>query len=296
MAHVCNQIRIDGPPDAVFDLVTTTRYWPEWHPATTAVSGVTDRPLAVGDQVRERAVIGGRVHEGTWTVVEHRRPARVLLDIDGGRIQIAYTFDSQESGTRLMRELLYRPQDFAGGGADPAALESRMSAQSDEALHRLKWLVEHQLRLERNKRITRAILERAFNQRDFAAIDEGFTADAVIHDPGVDFRGPAELRGGLESLLTAFPDFHFSVEEQLAEDDRVMIRYRGQGTQHGEFLGLAATGRRVDYTGILRLRLEGEKISDFWAQPDQLGLLRQLGAQLQVVAEPGQAGVQAYHD
>ena len=126
----------------------------------------------------------------------------------------------------------------------------------------------------------REILERAFNQRDFAAVDQGFTADAAIHDPGMDFRGPAELRVGLEALLTAFPDFHFSVLEQLAEDDRVMLRYRGQGTQHAEFLGISSTGLRIDYTGIILVRLAGQQIVEFWAQPDQLGVLRQLGARM----------------
>jgi predicted ester cyclase len=279
MTHISNQIRIDGPLPAVFDLVTTTRTWPQWHPATTAVAGVTDRPLALGDQVRETAVIGGRVHEGTWTVVEHQRPARVILHIEAGRIAIGYSFSEANSATLLSRELTYRPEDFAGG-ADPAALEARMSAQSEEALHRLKWLVEHQLLLATNKRIARDVLERAFNQRDFAAIEEGFTTDAAIHDPGMDFRGPAELRGGLETLLSAFPDFHFSVIEELAEDDRVVLRYRGQGTQRAEFLGIPATGQRIDYTGIILVRLEGQQIAEFWAQPDQLGLLKQLGARM----------------
>ena len=280
MTHISNQIRIDGPREAVFDLVTTTRTWPQWHPATTAVAGVTHRPLSLGDQVRETAVIGGRVHEGTWSVVEHQRPIRVLLHIDAGRIEIGYTFSEADSATVLSRELSYRPEDFAGGATNPGGLEARMSAQSEEALQHLKWLVEHQLLLDANKRVTREILERAFNQRDFVAVEEGFTAEAAIHDPGMDFRGPAELRGGLESLLTAFPDFQFTVLEALAEDDRVVLRYRGQGTQRAEFLGIPATGQRIDYRGIILVRLEGQQIAEFWAQPDQLGLLKQLGAQM----------------
>jgi predicted ester cyclase len=204
----------------------------------------------------------------------------VLLHIDQGRIEIGYTFSEADSATRLSRELTYRPEDFAGGTTDPAGLEARMSAQSEEALRRLKWLVEHQLVLQTNKRIVRDVLERAFNQQDFAALEEGFTAEAAIHDPGMDFRGPAELRGGLESLLSAFPDFHFSVLDALAEDDRVVLRYRGRGTQRAEFLGIPATGQRIDYTGIILVRLEGQQIAEFWAQPDQLGLLKQLGARI----------------
>src|SRR4051794_13744223 len=113
MTQICTEIRINGRRAAVFDLATTTRYWPRWHPATTAVAGVTDRPLALGDQVREYAVIGGRAHEGTWTVAEHPPPESLLLQVDGGRIQIGYTFESDGeaddkgggSVTRLIREL-----------------------------------------------------------------------------------------------------------------------------------------------------------------------------------------------
>jgi predicted ester cyclase/quinol monooxygenase YgiN/uncharacterized protein YndB with AHSA1/START domain len=283
MTHICHEVRINGPIELVFDLVTTTRSWPQWHPATEAVSGVTDRPLALGDQVHERAVIGGRVHEGTWTVTEHVRPSRLVLQIDGGRIQITYTFSSDGEATLLRRELRYPPQDFAGGTADPAALDARVHAQSEAALRRLAWLVEHQLLLERNKRVSRGILEPAFNQADLTAIDAGFTPDAAIHDPGTDFRGPAQLRAGLASLLAAFPDFRFTVLDQLAEGDRVLIRYRGQGTQRGDFLGIPATGRRIDYTGMFLVRVEGAQIAEVWAQPDQLGIVRQLGASLSTV-------------
>jgi predicted ester cyclase len=134
--------------------------------------------------------------------------------------------------------------------------------------------------LERNKLVVRSILERAFNQGDLAALDEGFTSYAAIHDPGTDFRGPHQLREGLERLLTAFPDFHFTVLDQLAEGDRVAVRYRGEGTHSAEFLGIPATGRRIDYTGMILVRVEGERIDEFWAHPDQLGVLKQLGARV----------------
>jgi len=48
MTRAANQVTIGGPPERVFDLVTTARYWPDWHPATLAVGGVTERPMALG--------------------------------------------------------------------------------------------------------------------------------------------------------------------------------------------------------------------------------------------------------
>jgi predicted ester cyclase len=289
VTDVSNAIAIDGPVDLVFDLVTTTRSWPFWHPATESVSGVTDRPLALGDQVNERASIGGRVHEGTWTVSEHDPGARLVLQIGGGRIQITYTFARSDTATLLTRTLSYQPQDFAGGEQDPDALEARMRAQSELALQRLKPIVESQIPLEQNKRAARRILEQGFNQGNLDALADGFTPDAAIHDPDKDYRGPAELRRGLQVLHAAFPDFHFTIVDQVAEGDRVTIRYRAQATHQAEFLGVPATGRRIDYTGQLLLRFTNGRISEFWAQPDQLGLLKQLGARVELGDVPAAA-------
>jgi steroid delta-isomerase-like uncharacterized protein len=124
------------------------------------------------------------------------------------------------------------------------------------------------------------VLERAFNHGDFSTLDGTFTPDALFHDPGLEMRGTSELKVGLTMLRQAFPDFHFTVEDTLADADRVAVRYRGQGTQHGEFKGIPATGRRIDYSGMLMVRFEAERIAEFWAQPDLLGVMQQLGAHL----------------
>ena len=124
------------------------------------------------------------------------------------------------------------------------------------------------------------VLERAFNEGDFTSIDEAFTPDALLHDPGLEMRGTSELKVGLAKLRQAFPDFHFTVEDTLCDGDRVALRYRGQGTQHGEFKGIPATGRPIDYRGMLMVRFDTERIAEFWAQPDLLGVMQQLGAQM----------------
>ena len=126
------------------------------------------------------------------------------------------------------------------------------------------------------------VLDAAFNRGDFSLIDESFTPDALLHDPGLEMRGTAELRHGLTMLRRAFPDFHFIVEDQMADRDRVILRYRGRGTHHGEFKGVPPTGRPIDYTGIIIVRLEDGRIAELWAQPDQLTVLQQLGARVVV--------------
>jgi predicted ester cyclase len=135
--------------------------------------------------------------------------------------------------------------------------------------------------LDENKARARRTLEAAFNHGDLDAVDQGFTPDALIHDPGgLEMRGLDELKQGLKALLRAFPDFHFTVEDELAEGDKVSIRFRGQGTHRSEFLGLAATSRPFNYTGIVIVQMQAGKIAEWWASPDQLGLLKQLGARV----------------
>ena len=148
MNTITNQIEITGDANAIFDLVTTTRFWPAWHPATTGVGGVTQRPFQVGDQIRERAQIGVQVHEGTWTVIAHERPHRAVLRMASGRLHITYTFQPMASGVEFTRALAYYPEDFAASVPNPAQLEQLMFMQSEQALQKLKGIVEQTLAAE----------------------------------------------------------------------------------------------------------------------------------------------------
>jgi uncharacterized protein YndB with AHSA1/START domain len=148
MTQVINTIQIDGPLEAVFDLATTTRFWPQWHPATTGVGGVTERPMLRGDKIRERAVIGGQTYEGNWTVIEHHRPARLALLMESGRIKITYSFQASGQTTEFKRELEFHPEDFSASVADPNLLTKLMHQQSELALQKLKALVEAVLQQE----------------------------------------------------------------------------------------------------------------------------------------------------
>ncbi len=81
----------------------------------------------------------------------------------------------------------------------------------------------------------------------------------------------------------AFPDLHFTVEDMLAEGDRVASRYTARGTHRGELMGLPPTGRQVTEVGIVISRLAEGKLVEDWHSPDNLGLMQQLG----VVTFPG---------
>lgn len=148
MNRVVNTIQINGPIGPVFDLVTTARFWPQWHPASVGVGGVTERPFGLGDQIRERAQIGSHTYEGNWTVIEHARPTWVVLAGENGRAQISYTFHALGQTTEFKRELEFYAEDFSASLADPNALETLMHIQSEQALGKLKALIETILQTE----------------------------------------------------------------------------------------------------------------------------------------------------
>jgi hypothetical protein len=142
MKSVVNSVLIQGRVEAVFDLVTSARYWPQWHPATLGVGGVRERPFLLGDVIRERARIGQEVYEGDWTVAEHVRPARAVLRALGGRLHIRYVFAALGKATEFQRELEFDPDDFRASAPDADALVQLMHDQSEQSLRKLKVLVE----------------------------------------------------------------------------------------------------------------------------------------------------------
>jgi hypothetical protein len=93
------------------------------------------------------------VYEGDWTVVEHNRPTRVRLRGPEERIQITYSFSADQGSVAFKRELEFNPEDFKASVPDPALLEKLMFSQSEQALQKLKSLVEQILQTEAKKEI-----------------------------------------------------------------------------------------------------------------------------------------------
>ena len=138
---------------------------------------------------------------------------------------------------------------------------------------------------EVNKASMRRFYEEAFNKKNRAAIDE------FIDPTQVDHAAPPGTPGGLEGAkhtvamyLTAFPDLYFTVEDLIAEGDKVVARLTTRGTQQGVFMGIPPTGKHVTVTAIDINRLAGGKSVEHWLNMDTLGLLQQLG----VIPAPGQ--------
>jgi predicted ester cyclase len=78
-------------------------------------------------------------------------------------------------------------------------------------------------------------------------------------------------------LDTAFPDLHFTIEDQIAEGDKVVNRVTARGTHLGDFRGIPPTGKQVTVAGITIDRIAGGKLVESWTSWDFLGILQQLG-------------------
>jgi steroid delta-isomerase-like uncharacterized protein len=136
------------------------------------------------------------------------------------------------------------------------------------------------------KAVARRFIDEVINEGNLAAIDDLVAADYIYHGPGMEVRGPDGIRSVFAMLRTAFPDWHETLEDFIAEADRAVFRVTGYGTHQGEFFGIPPTGKRVAMGGLDLVRVEGGKLAEHWANFDQLGLLRQLGA----IPAPGQPG------
>jgi steroid delta-isomerase-like uncharacterized protein len=110
-------------------------------------------------------------------------------------------------------------------------------------------------------------------------IDELVEPDAQIRTPvPVEARGAQVLKEVFGRLIRAFPDLHITVEDLIAEGDKVVSRNTVTGTHQGEHMGIPPTGKSITYNEIFIIRFEGGRIAETWGVVDVLSQLRQLGA------------------
>jgi steroid delta-isomerase-like uncharacterized protein len=109
-------------------------------------------------------------------------------------------------------------------------------------------------------------------------LDEVYAPDLVWHEPDQDVRGLEEAKRFVQMYKTAFPDLHVTVEDAIAEGDRVVTRWTMRGTHQGEVEEFGPpTGRQIVLKGITIHRLEDGKIVEEWERYDNLSAMQQLG-------------------
>jgi len=130
---------------------------------------------------------------------------------------------------------------------------------------------------ESNKVLARRVFEEVLNGHNLDLLDEVAVPDYIEHNPlpgqGTGIDG---IRDRYSMLFNAF-DFHFDVDDVIAEGDKVVLRWTHTGTHIGAFLGMPPTGRSYRTTGIEIWRVEGGKLAEHWDVVDVFGQLMQLG-------------------
>lgn len=117
------------------------------------------------------------------------------------------------------------------------------------------------------------------NRQDLSVLERDLAADFFDHGaaPGAP-QGAEGARAWLSALHRAFPDVRSSIEDTIAEGDRVVVRKRWTGTHNGQFQGMAPTGKAVAFEGIVIWRIHNGKLAERWATIDRLGLFQALDA------------------
>jgi steroid delta-isomerase-like uncharacterized protein len=126
-----------------------------------------------------------------------------------------------------------------------------------------------------NKALVQRFFEEVINQRNLAALDQFAHPGGVNHTvpPGM----PQESNQFLGQYLNAFPDVKATVEDLMADGDKVVARVSYRGTHQGAFRGIPPTGKQIAVTGINIFRIANGQLVEHWGLTDRLAVLQQLG-------------------
>lgn len=132
--------------------------------------------------------------------------------------------------------------------------------------------------VEENKVKQRRVWEEVVNKGNLAVIPELFAPNYFFRSPlGIEVKGPEDFKQTVAMMRTAFPDIHVTIDDILAEGDKVATRFTMTGTFKGEFTGIAPTGKKFTATGIIITRWVGGKEVEAWESLDTLAFFQQLG-------------------
>lgn len=126
----------------------------------------------------------------------------------------------------------------------------------------------------RNKELIRRWI--AFSNSGFADGFDSFIAPDYVGHLGAVTMDRAELERLERQFCAAFPDAHHTIDDLIAEGDRVVLRTTASATHDGDFEGIPRTGRTVTFTGLVVYRIVGDKIAESWGEIDFLRLIREL--------------------
>ncbi len=130
---------------------------------------------------------------------------------------------------------------------------------------------------EENKRVMRRAFEEKMGRGNLDYVDDAFASDFVGHDTAGASFGKEDFKQGVLAMLDAFSALQVTIEDQIADGDKVATRWRADGIHSGSFQGIPATRKSISLTGISIDRIANGKIVESWEITDDAGLLKQLG-------------------
>jgi steroid delta-isomerase-like uncharacterized protein len=132
---------------------------------------------------------------------------------------------------------------------------------------------------EPNKAVVRRIVEEHWNKKNAALVSQLFASNVSLETPDGVLTGLEGASSLLQAYATAFPDFHLTIDDLLADGNQVVLRWTFTGTHRGQLADLAATGRHVRVPrGIAIFGIDGGKVAQGYFAWDKYALLQQLGA------------------
>jgi predicted ester cyclase len=145
---------------------------------------------------------------------------------------------------------------------------------------------------EENKRLVKDFFEEVWNNKNLDLLDVVYSPDFVLHalwqntsaGGAIEAHGIEPAKKVIGGWLAGFPDMTVTVDDQVAEGDKVGSRHTSTGTHTETFMGMAPTGKKATITGMTITRIENGKMVEAWTAWDALGMFEQLGL------APGAAG------
>jgi steroid delta-isomerase-like uncharacterized protein len=130
-----------------------------------------------------------------------------------------------------------------------------------------------------NKAIIRRLYGEVWNGRRLDLISEIISPSHALHDNNASGSsiGPEAYKTQVNRFLSGFPDLRFSIDDMVAEDEKLVVSWNIAGTHRGEFMGIPATNKKISVDGITINHIVNGKIIDSYINWDALGMLQQLG-------------------
>lgn len=132
--------------------------------------------------------------------------------------------------------------------------------------------------IQENKALAQRLSEEVYVNWNMEVVDELISPTFICHKmpPGTPL-GPEGFKQFYAWLRAAFPDIRYSVDDLIAEDDKVVMRWTWNCTHTGDYNGIPPTGKKITVTGVAIYRIAGGQFVERWVELDLLGLMEQLG-------------------